>query len=160
MFRIGIGNDTHRLVAGRPLILGGVKIPSEFGAEGHSDSDALAHALIDAILGAMADGDIGSHFPDNDPRWKDSDSLEMLSRTAMLMRLRDLSLVNADATIILERPKLRDYIDVMRATVARTLDVEVSSISVKAKTNEGLDAVGRGEAVSAQAIVLLSDKNS
>jgi len=160
MFRIGIGNDTHRLVAGRPLILGGVKIPCEFGAEGHSDSDVLAHALIDAILGAMADGDIGAHFPDNDSQWKDADSLEMLSRTAMLIRRRDLSFGNADVTIILERPKLRDYIEDMRATVARTLDVDIGRISVKAKTNEGLDAVGRGEAVSAQAIVLLFDKNS
>jgi 2-C-methyl-D-erythritol 2,4-cyclodiphosphate synthase len=160
MFRIGIGNDTHRLVAGRPLIFGGVKIPCDFGAEGHSDSDALAHALIDAMLGAMAAGDIGSHFPDNDPRWKGADSLEMLSQTAMLMRGRAFSLVNADATISLERPKLRDYIDAMRANVAQTLGVDISQISVKAKTGEGLDAVGRGEAVSAQAIVLLSEKNS
>ena len=157
MLRIGIGSDTHRLVAGRSLILGGVKIPCDFGAEGYSDSDALAHALIDAMLGAMAAGDIGAHFPDNDPQWKDADSLDLLSRTAMLMRERDLSLVNADATISLERPKLRDYIDAMRLNVARTLDVDISSISVKAKTGEGLDAIGHGEAVSAQAIVLLSD---
>ena len=160
MFRIGIGNDTHRLVAGRPLILGGLKIPYELGAEGHSDSDALAHALIDAILGAIAAGDIGSHFPDGEPRWKDGDSLEMLSGAVMLMRRRGFNLVNADATINLERPKLRDYIDAMRASVARTLNVDIERISVKAKTGEGLDAVGRGEAVSAQAIVLISNDKS
>ena len=160
MTRIGIGNDTHRLVAGRPLILGGVKIPSEFGAQGHSDSDALAHALIDAILGAIAAGDIGSHFPDNDPQWKDANSVGMLSHTASLMRERGFNVVNADATIILERPKLRDHIDAMRENIARALNADIDCVSVKAKTSEGLDAVGRGEAVSAQAIVLLSDKNS
>lgn len=160
MFRIGIGTDTHRLVAGRSLILGGVKIPCEFGAEGHSDSDALAHALIDAMLGAMAAGDIGSHFPDDDPQWKDANSLQMLSRIVSLVRERGFDLVNADATIVLERPKLRDHIDGMRDNIARTLKVDIACVSVKAKTGEGLDAAGRGEAVSIQAIVLLSDNNS
>src|SRR2546421_13109669 len=109
MFRIGIGNDTHRLVAGRPLILGGTSIPCEFGAEGHSDADALAHALIDAVLGAMADGDIGSHFPDNDPKWKDANSFEMLAHVVRLAHKRGFQVVNADATVMLERPKLREH---------------------------------------------------
>ena len=158
MFRIGIGNDTHRLVAGRPLILGGVSIPYEFGAEGHSDSDALAHAVIDAMLGAMADGDIGVHFPDSNPKWKDADSFDMLAHVTRRVKARGFQVVNADATVMLERPKLREYIESMRVNIARALNVDVSCVSVKAKTGEGLDAVGRGEAVSAQAIVLLSSE--
>ena len=141
------------------MILGGLRIPHEFGAEGHSDSDALAHALVDAVLGALADGDIGVHFPDSDPRWKDANSLKMLEHVVGLASARGLRIVNADSTVMLERPKLRAYIDAMRENVARTLNVDISRISVKAKTGEGLDTVGRGEAVSAQAIVLLSDKN-
>ena len=158
MFRIGIGNDTHRLVAGRPLILGGVTIPYEFGAVGHSDSDALAHALIDALLGALADGDIGVHFPDNNPRWKDADSFDMLAHVKRRVEARGFQVVNVDATVMLERPKLRDYIGSMRVNVARALDVDVSCVSVKAKTGEGLDAVGRGESVVAHAIVLLANE--
>ena len=158
MFRIGIGNDTHRLVAGRPLILGGVNVPSEFGAEGHSDADALTHALIDALCGAMADGDIGVHFPDSDPQWQGANSFDMLARVVQLARERGFQVMNADATIMLERPKLQGYVYAMRANVARGLDADISCVSVKAKTGEGLDAVGRGEAVSAQAIVLLSSE--
>ena len=158
MFRIGFGNDTHRLAAERPLILGGVSIPYELGAEGHSDSDALAHALIDALLGAMGDGDIGAHFPDSDPQWKDANSLEMLAHVVRLANKRGFHVVNADATIMLERPRLRAYVYAMRANVARTLQIEIDAVSVKAKTGEGLDAVGRGEAVSAQAIILLSNE--
>ena len=157
MFRIGIGNDTHRLVAGRPLIIGGVSVPYEFGAEGHSDSDVLTHAVIDAVLGALAEGDIGVHFPDSDARWKDANSFKMLAHVMQLARKRGLRAINADATVMLERPKLRQHIDQMRENLAETLRLEVSSVSVKAKTGEGLDAVGRCEAVSAQAIVLLSD---
>ena len=160
MFRIGIGQDTHRLVAGRPLILGGVRIAFEFGAEGHSDSDALAHALIDALLGAMSDGDIGSHFPDSNPKWKDADSFDMLEHVMKRVEARGFHVVNTDATVMLERPKLREYIGSMRVNVARALTVDVECVSVKAKTAAGLDAVGRGEAVSAQAIVLLSNENS
>ena len=159
MFRIGIGNDTHRLVAGRPLILGGVNIPYESGADGHSDSDALAHALIDAILGAMADGDIGAHFPDSDSQWKDANSLEMLAHVVRLANKRGFHVVNVDATVMLERPKLREHIEEMRENIARTLNIGLGAVSVKAKTGEGLDAVGRGEAVSAQAIVLLSNED-
>ena len=155
MFRIGIGNDTHRLVAGRPLIIGGVLIESDRGADGHSDGDALSHALADAILGALCEGDIGVHFPDSDPQWKDADSLQMLARVCWLARERGYHLVNADATVMLERPKLRDHVAAIRETLAKTLQVDSVCISVKAKTGEGLDAVGRGEAVTVQAVVLL-----
>src|SRR5947209_12413289 len=157
MFRIGIGNDTHRLVEGKPLILGGVRIPFERGAEGHSDGDALTHALADAILGALCEGDLGAHFPDSDPQWKDANSLQLLARVVWLARGRGLEIVNADATIILERPKLRDQISAMRENLARTLSVDADRVSVKAKTGEGLGAVGRGESVIVQAVVLLSE---
>ena len=160
MFRIGIGNDTHRLVVGRPLILGGVQIESDRGADGHSDGDPLTHALADAILGALCEGDLGVHFPDSDSQWKDADSLQLLARVCWLARERGFHLVNADATIILERPKLREHIGPMRETLANTLQVDSSCISVKAKTGEGLDAVGRGEAVTVQAIVLLEQTSS
>lgn len=160
MFRVGIGNDTHRLVAGRPLILGGVRIESDRGAAGHSDADALSHALADAILGALCEGDLGVHFPDSDSQWKDADSLQLLARVSWLARERGFHLVNADATIMLERPKLREHIDPIRETLAKTLQVDSGCISVKAKTGEGLDAVGRGEAVTVQAIVLLMANQS
>ena len=155
MFRIGIGHDTHRLVEGRPLILGGVQIESDRGAEGHSDADALTHALADAILGALCEGDVGVHFPDSDSQWKDADSLQLLARVCWLARERGFQLVNADATIMLERPKLREHIALIREMLSKTLQVDGGCISVKAKTGEGLDAVGRGEAVTVQAIVLL-----
>jgi 2-C-methyl-D-erythritol 2,4-cyclodiphosphate synthase len=155
MFRIGIGHDTHRLVAGRPLILGGVRIESDLGADGHSDADALSHAVADAILGALSEGDLGTHFPDTDSQWKDADSLQLLARVYSLARERGYRLVNIDATIMLERPKLREHILKMRETLAKTLEVEAGCVSVKAKTGEGLDAVGRGEAVTVQAVVLL-----
>ena len=155
MFRIGIGNDIHRLVEGRPLVLGGVLIASDRGADGHSDADALLHAISDAILGAMAEGDLGVHFPDQDPQWKGSDSVQLLARVVWLARERGFSVVNVDATVILERPKLRPHVAAMREKIAETLQVELSCVSIKAKTNEGLDAIGRGEAVAAQAIVLM-----
>lgn len=156
MFRIGIGHDTHRLVEGRPLVLGGVRIDSERGAEGHSDGDVLCHALADAILGALCEGDLGSHFPDNDPQWKDADSIQLLARVIRRARERGFHVVNADTTIMLERPKLREHIAAMRETLAGVLNVGSGCVSVKAKTGEGLDAVGRGEAVTAHAIVLLA----
>ena len=155
MFRIGIGHDTHRLVEGRPLILGGVRIESDHGAEGHSDADALTHALADAILGALCEGDLGVHFPDSDSQWKDADSLQLLARVCWLARERGFHLVNADATIMLERPKLREHIAPIREMLSKTLQVDGGCVSVKAKTGEGLDAVGRGEAVTVQVIVLL-----
>jgi len=155
MFRIGIGHDTHRLTEGRPLVLGGVAVESASGGEGHSDADALSHAVTDAVLGAMCEGDIGVHFPDRDPRWKDADSLQLLSRVMWLARERGFRVVNVDATVHLERPRLRPYIEEMRAKLAEVLSVGLDCVSVKAKTGEGLDAVGEGSAVTAQAVVLL-----
>jgi 2-C-methyl-D-erythritol 2,4-cyclodiphosphate synthase len=155
MFRIGIGHDTHRLAEGRPLVLGGVLVESDRGAEGHSDADALAHALTDAILGALCEGDIGVHFPERDPQWKDADSLALLARVVWLAEQRGYQIVNADSTVIIERPRLRPYIQQMRERLAQVLAIEADCISVKAKTGEGLDAVGEGRAVAAHAIVLL-----
>ena len=156
MFRIGIGNDTHRLVEGRPLILGGVHVESDRGGEGHSDADALAHAIADAVLGALCEGDLGVHFPDNDPQWRDANSLELLSRVVWLAHERGQHIVNVDATVMIEKPKLRPYIFSMREKLAEVLAVEPSRVSVKAKTAEGLDAVGQGQAVAAQAVVLIT----
>ena len=142
------------------MVLGGVRITADRGAEGHSDGDVLAHALADAILGALCEGDLGLHFPDNDPQWKDADSLQLLARVNALAHARGFRVVNADSTITLERPRLREHIEAMRELLARILDVEKGCVSVKAKTGEGLDAVGRGEAVTVQAVVLLSDESS
>jgi 2-C-methyl-D-erythritol 2,4-cyclodiphosphate synthase len=157
MYRIGIGNDTHKLVDGRPLMLGGVQVASERGGVGHSDADALLHAIADAILGAICEGDLGVHFPDNDAQWKESNSLELLSRVVWLAHERGIHIVNVDSTVMLESPKLRPYILSMRQNIAEVLALELPSVSVKAKTGEGLDAVGQGLAVSAQAIVLVTN---
>ena len=155
MFRIGIGNDTHRLVEGRPLMLGGVRIAADRGGDGHSDADVLLHAITDAILGALCEGDLGVHFPDNDPQWKDSNSLHLLSRVMWLGHERGVQIINVDATIMLETPQLRPYVLSMRENIADVLGVELSCVSVKAKTGEGLEAVGQGLAVCAQAVVLI-----
>jgi 2-C-methyl-D-erythritol 2,4-cyclodiphosphate synthase len=155
MFRIGTGNDTHRLVEGRPLMLGGVLVASERGGDGHSDADALLHAIADAILGALCEGDLGVHFPDGDPQWKDANSVELLSRVVWLAHERNFQIVNVDSTVMLETPKLRPYVVSMRENIAEILGVEISCVSVKAKTGEGLDSVGQGLAVSAQAVVLI-----
>lgn len=160
MFRVGIGNDIHRLVEGRPLILGGVVIESDLGAEGHSDADALTHAITDAILGALCLGDIGTHFPDKDPQWKDADSFTFLSHVVGLMKEKNYRIVNVDSIIMLEHPKLRPYIDAMRENLAKVLEVDVSCVSVKAKTGEKVDAVGEQKAIRAEAIVLLRQQNS
>ena len=156
MYRIGLGCDTHRLAEGRPLILGGVLVQAERGAEGHSDADALAHAVADAILGALCEGDLGVHFSDRDPQWKDADSLDLLARVVWLARERGWKVVNVDSTIMLEQPRLRPFVQEMREKLARTLEIDIGCVSVKAKTGEKLDAVGRGEAVMTQAIVLLT----
>ena len=158
MFRVGIGNDTHRLIEGRPLILGGVRIESQRGADGYSDADALTHALADAILGALCEGDLGVHFPDSDEQWKDADSLQLLARVVWLARERGYHIVNADATVLLQTPRLREHIAAMRDNLANTLNLGSDCVNVKAKTGEGLDAVGRGEAVTVQAVVLLSNE--
>ena len=156
MFRIGIGNDTHRLVEGRPLVLGGVHIAADRGGDGHSDADALCHAIADAILGALCEGDLGVHFPDRDPQWRDADSLQLLSRVMWLTRERGLYIVNVDATIMLEAPKLRPYVLSMRENIAEVLGIDLGCVSVKVKTGEGLDAVGQRLGVTAQAVVLIT----
>ena len=156
MYRIGIGNDTHRLVEGRPLVLGGVHIAADRGGDGHSNADALTHAIADAILGALCEGDLGVHFPDRDPQWKDADSLQLLARVVWLTRERGLHIVNVDATIMLEAPKIRPYVLSMRENIAEVLGIDIGCVSVKAKTGEGLDAVGQGVAVMAQAVVLIT----
>ena len=157
-YRTGIGWDVHRLAPGRPLILGGVTIPSEFGLEGHSDADVLAHAVTDAILGAAALGDIGMHFPDNDPRWKGADSLMFLKHAVELARAAGFELVNVDSTVILERPKLKDYRTAIREKLAASLDLAVDRVSVKFKTAEKVGPVGEGRSAEAQAIVALMRK--
>ncbi len=139
--------------------MGGVEIEAALrGAEGHSDADALAHAISDAILGALCEGDLGVHFPDHDPRWKDADSMQMLARVMWLAGERGLHVVNVDATVMLEQPKLRPYVQAMREALANALGVDAGCVSVKAKTGEGLDAVGRGEAVTVQAVALLEGR--
>lgn len=153
--RAGTGYDLHRLVEGRPLVLGGVTIPSRLGALGHSDADVVCHALTDAILGAASLGDIGRHFPDSDPAWKDANSLELLRRVVQLVAERGFMVGNVDVTVILETPKIKDHVDAMRASVAAAIGIDVERVSIKGKTNEGVDAVGRGEAIAAHAIALL-----
>lgn len=155
MFRIGFGSDMHRLVEGRPLILGGVEVESDLGADGHSDADALTHAITDAILGALALGDIGSHFSDNEERWKNAESFVFLRYAVGLMKEKGFEVVNVDSTISLEKPKLCPYIDAIRESIGLALEIELDCVSVKAKTGEGLDAVGKREAIRAEAIVLL-----
>lgn len=155
MFRIGIGHDTHRLAEGRALVLGGVRVESDRGAVGHSDADALSHAVADAILGALCEGDLGVHFPDTDPQWKDADSIDLLARVVWLADRRGYRVVNVDATVMLERPRLRPHVQAMRERLAEVLTVDASCVSVKAKTGEGLDAVGERRAVTVQAVALL-----
>ena len=155
MFRIGFGNDIHRLEKGESLILGGVRLESEFGAVGHSDADALTHAVTDAILGALALGDIGSFFSDKDERWKNADSFVFLRRAVELMKQKGYSIVNLDSVVNLEQPKLRPFIEEMRRNLANALEVEIECVSVKAKTGEKVDAVGENRAIKTEAIVLL-----
>ena len=153
--RTGLGWDVHRLAAGRPLILGGVAVPAELGLEGHSDADVLAHAITDAILGAAALGDIGMHFPDTDPRWKGSDSLVFLRHAKELAEREGYRILNVDSTIVLERPKLRDYREQMRGRIAATLGIGMDRVSVKFKTAEKVGPVGEGRSAESQAIVTL-----
>ena len=155
IFRIGQGYDIHELVEGRPLALGGCKIPFEKGSLGHSDGDVLIHAIIDAMLGALGMGDIGKHFPPWDERYKGANSLDMLAQIKGLITQEGYLVGNIDSTIILEEPKLAPYIETMRATLAQVLNVPVANISVKAKTQEGLGDIGQGRALACHAIVLL-----
>lgn len=153
--RAGLGYDLHRLVEGRPLVLGGVTIPFDRGLAGHSDADAICHAITDAILGAAGAGDIGRHFPDTDPRWKGASSLDLLRRAVEIVREQGLAVGNVDATVILERPKLAPHIDRMRAALADVLGVTPDRVSIKGKTNEGVGEIGRGEAIAVHAIALV-----
>ena len=153
--RTGLGWDVHRIAPGRPLILGGITVPSEFGLEGHSDADVLAHAITDAVLGAAALGDIGMHFPDTDPRWKGCDSLVFLKHAQELAAERGYTIVNVDSTVILERPKLKDYRLAIRERLAQTLGLELDRVSVKFKTAEKVGPVGEGRSAESQAIVTL-----
>jgi 2-C-methyl-D-erythritol 2,4-cyclodiphosphate synthase len=137
-------------------MLGGVHVASSRGGDGHSDADVLLHAITDAILGAMGEGDLGVHFPVDDPQWKDAESLHLLARVVWLAHERGSRVVNVDATVMLESPKVRPYVESMKENIAQALGVDVSVVSVKAKTGEGVDAVGRGEAVAAQAVVLIT----
>lgn len=155
MTRVGIGYDSHRFVAGRPLVLGGVAIPHPEGLAGHSDADAVAHALTDAILGAAGAGDIGQLFPDSDPQWKDADSMELLRTAHELVQGRGLTLAQADCSVITERPRLSPYIAAMAAALASRLGVDVGAVNVKAKTNEGMGFIGRGEGLAVIAVVVL-----
>ncbi len=154
-YRIGFGTDIHRLVAGRPLVLGGVVIESELGADGHSDADVLMHAATDAVLGALALGDLGTHFPNNEERWRNAESSQFLLYAHGLIKLRGYIVANLDAIIDLEKPKLRPYVDQMRANLATVLDIDIDQVSVKAKTGEKVDAVGEHRAVRAQVVVLV-----
>jgi 2-C-methyl-D-erythritol 2,4-cyclodiphosphate synthase len=156
--RIGIGTDVHRLVEGRPLIIGGVRLESDLGADGHSDADVLMHAATDAVLGALALGDIGSHFPNDEERWRNAESAEFLMYAMGLARQRGFEVENIDTVVELERPKLRPHIEEIRANLAAALRIDIDRVSVKAKTGEAVDAVGEGRAVRAQAIVLLTRK--
>ncbi len=156
MLRIGHGYDVHRLVSGRKLILGGVTIPYELGLDGHSDADVLLHAISDSILGAMAMGDIGVLFPDNDDAFKDADSLELLKAVMAKAEENGYTVNNIDSTILCQRPKLRSYIDDMRKNIAAACRCDISQISVKATTEEGLGFTGKGEGIAAHAVCLLS----
>ena len=151
----GIGYDSHRLLAGRRLILGGVEIPGELGLEGHSDADVLTHAVIDALLGAAGLGDIGEHFPDRDERYRDADSMELLASVMPLVFAQGLELVNVDATVVMERPKLAPHRKAIRESLAAALGLAMQRVNVKASTGEGIGFVGRGEGVAALAVASL-----
>lgn len=155
MFRIGFGYDAHRLVKGRALILGGTEIPHHLGLSGHSDADVLTHAVIDAILGALAKGDIGEHFPDTDPAFKDMSSLLMLDKVVAMMGREGLQVNNLDTTVVAQNPKLAPHIPAMREKLARGLHVGVESVSIKAKTSEGMGFCGREEGMEAFAVISL-----
>jgi 2-C-methyl-D-erythritol 2,4-cyclodiphosphate synthase len=159
-FRIGQGWDTHRIEPGRPLILGGVNIPSEFGLAGHSDADVLFHSVTDALLGALGLGDIGMHFPDSDPEWRNADSRKFLEHAIQLAAAEGYRLANVDTTIILERPKLKDFRPAIRESLAHGVGLPVHLVSVKFKTAEKVGPVGEGRSCEAQAVVLLTAEPS
>lgn len=155
MIRVGIGYDSHRFVAGRPLVLGGVRVPHSHGLAGHSDADAVAHAVTDAILGAAGAGDIGRLFPDTDPRWRDADSMDLLARAHEAVRLRGYACRQADVTVIAEQPRFWVHAEAMAGNLARCLGLAPGEVSVKAKTNEGMGFVGRGEGLAVIAVAVV-----
>jgi 2-C-methyl-D-erythritol 2,4-cyclodiphosphate synthase len=157
MTLVGIGFDSHRLTAGRKLVIGGVEIAYERGLDGHSDADVLAHAVIDALLGAAGMGDIGAHFPDTDERWRDADSIELLASVVENVRGAGLEIVNVDCTVVMEAPKLAPHRHVIRARLAEALALAPARVNVKASTGEGMGFVGRGEGVAALAVASLRD---
>jgi 2-C-methyl-D-erythritol 4-phosphate cytidylyltransferase/2-C-methyl-D-erythritol 2,4-cyclodiphosphate synthase len=159
VMRVGTGYDLHRLAAGRPFVLAGVTIASPVGPVGHSDADVLCHAITDALLGAAARGDIGSHFPDTDERWRGAAGLDLLSRAVEIVRADGLAVVNVDAVVIAERPRLAPHASAIRANLALTLGVEASVVSVKGKTNEGIGEIGKGEAIACHAIAMIAMSN-
>lgn len=152
--RIGFGYDNHRLIEGRPLMIGGINIPSQFGEDAHSDGDVLIHAIIDALLGATAKGDIGMHFPPSDERYRNADSKELLKEA---LKITNAEIVNIDTTVVLEKVKLKPYIEEIRKALALILNTDIDMISVKAKTHEGVDSTGKGEAIEAYAVVLTNN---
>ena len=154
--RVGTGYDLHRLVQGRPLVLGGITVPADRGALGHSDADVVCHATTDAILGAACLGDIGGHFPDTEARWKDASSIELLRQAVVMVHTAGFRVVNLDVVVVLERPKIAPHLEKIRNELARVLEVVPARVSVKGKTNEGVDAVGRGEAIASHAVALLA----
>ena len=158
--RIGLGYDSHRFQTGRVLVLGGVEIPADRGLAGHSDADAIAHALTDALLGAAALGDIGTHFPPEDERWKDADSLELLRAAVRKLEELNYQVVAVDVTVVLEEPRLGPHTEAMRERLASALGVGARHVSVKAKTNEGMGWIGRGEGVAAMAVALIDSIDS
>lgn len=157
-FRAGIGYDVHRLVEGRRLVLGGVEIPHDRGLAGHSDADVILHAIADALLGAAGLGDIGAHFPPDDPAWKDADSVDLLRRVTRRVADAGWRVENVDATLLAEAPKIRPHVESMRRTIAAALDVAVDAVGVKATTSEGLGFVGRGEGMAAMAVCALGPR--
>jgi 2-C-methyl-D-erythritol 2,4-cyclodiphosphate synthase len=156
--RVGVGYDSHRFEAGRWLVLGGVVIPSELGLAGHSDADAVAHAITDAILGAAAMGDIGSHFPPSDDRWKDADSMDLLARAVEIVAGSNYQVVNADVTVIAEQPRIGPWAPAMRERIADAIGIGPQHVSVKGKSNEGMGWIGRGEGLAVIAVVLLDSR--
>lgn len=160
MFRIGFGYDVHRLVEGRPLVIGGVKIPYHLGLMGHSDADVLTHAVMDAILGALAKGDIGRHFPDKDPAYKDADSMVLLKQVVTLVKQDSFRINNLDSTIVAERPKLASHLTAMQERLAKILEIPLDRINIKATTTEGLGFCGRQEGIGSYSVVsLVADKD-
>ncbi len=159
MIRIGIGYDVHRLVEGYPCILGGVEIPHEKGLKGYSDADVLLHAICDALLGAAGEGDLGRHFPEGDPKWKGISSLRLLEEVALILLQKGHLVMNIDAVVIAEKPRIAPFVDPMRINISRRLSIEPAAVNIKATTNEKIGFIGRGEGIAAQAVCLIERRN-